>query len=121
MHVHLAAVKPLAVGADQNTHGQPSGVPRLVPLPVAVKEGPHPCTKVVVNVADDVCEDGENNDVDELATPRKPYKGRGVATMQAKSVMAAQSGKLRDCTRAALSHCLDVLGVKLPSVSNRQQ
>ena len=83
--------------------------------------GPHPCTEVVVNVVDDVCEEGENNSVDELATPRKPDKGRGVATMQAKLVMAAQNGKLRDWTRAALSHCLDVLGVKVPSGSNRRQ
>ena len=75
--------------------------------------GPHPCTKVVVHLADDVCEDDENNNADELATPRKLNKGRGVARMQAKSVMAAQSGKLRDRTRGVLSLCLDVLGVKL--------
>ena len=41
--------------------------------------------------------------------------------MQAKLVMAAQNGKLCDWTRAALSHCLDVLGVKVPSGSNRPQ
>ena len=74
-----------------------------------------------MNVADDVCEDGESSSADELATPRKPDKGRGVARMQAKLVMATQSGKLRNWTRAALSHCLDVLGVKLPSGSNRGQ
>ena len=28
--------------------------------------GPHPCTKVVVNVADDVWEDGENNSAEEI-------------------------------------------------------
>ena len=44
-----------------------------------------------------------------------------MATMQAKVVMAAQSGKLRDWTKATLSRCLDVLGVKLPSGSNRRQ
>ena len=80
--------------------------------------GPHPCTQVVVNVADDVCGDGENNNADELATPRKLDKRRGVAKMQAKLVMAVQNGKLRDWTRAALSNSLDVLGVKVPSGSN---
>ena len=35
--------------------------------------------------------------------------------------MAAQNGKLRDWTRAALSHCLNVLGVKLPNGSSRRQ
>ena len=30
---------------------------------------PHPCAEVPVNVADDLCEDGESNNVDELATP----------------------------------------------------
>ena len=75
-----------------------------------------------MNVADDVCEDGENSSANELATPRKPDKRCGVARMQAKLVMAAQcDGKLRDWTRAALSHCLDVLGVKVPSGSNRRQ
>ena len=83
--------------------------------------GPHPCTEVVVNVVDDVCEDGENNSADELATPRKPDKRRGVARMQAKLVMAEQNGKLCNWTRAALSHCLDVLGVKVPSGSNCRQ
>ena len=75
---------------------------------------------MVVNVADDVCEDGENSSANELATPGEPDKGRGITEMQATLVMAAQSGKLRDWTRATLSHCLDVLGVKLPSGSNRQ-
>ena len=74
-----------------------------------------------MNVVDHVCEDGENNSADELATPRKPNKRRGVAKMQAKLVMAAQNGKLRDWTRAELSRCLDVLGVKVPSGSNRRQ
>ena len=83
--------------------------------------GLHPCTEVVVNVADDVCEEGENNSADESATPRKTHKGRRVARMQAKLVMAARNGKLRDWTRAALSHCLGVLGVKVPSGSNRRQ
>ena len=84
--------------------------------------GPHPCTEVVVNnVADDVCEDGENKSADELATPRKPDKRRGVARMQAKLAMATQNGKLRDCTRAALPLSLDGLGVKVPSRSNRRQ
>ena len=40
---------------------------------------PCPCTEAAVNVADDVCEDGENNSADELATPRKPNKGCVVA------------------------------------------
>ena len=82
---------------------------------------PRPCREASVNVADYVCEDGENNGADELATPRKPNKGRPVARMQAKLVMAAQSGKLRDWSRTTLSHCLDVLGVKLPSGTNRKQ
>ena len=70
--------------------------------------GPRPCTEVVVNVADDVCDDGENNIADELATPRKRDKGRRVVRMQAKLVMAAQNGKLRDWTRGgvvALPRC----------------
>ena len=46
--------------------------------------GPHPCTLVVLNVVDDVCEDGENNNADESATPRNPYKRRGVAGMLSK-------------------------------------
>ena len=82
--------------------------------------GPHPCTEVV-NVADDVYDKGENSSVDEFATPRKPDKGRRVAGMQAKLVMATRNGKLRDPTRGALSHCLDVLGVKVPSGSTRRQ
>ena len=81
--------------------------------------GPHPCAEVVVNVADDVREDGENSSADELATPRKQDKGRRVPRMQAKLVMAAQNSKLRDWTSAALSHYLDVLGVKAPSGRNR--
>ena len=80
---------------------------------------PH-CTKVVVNVTDDVCEEGENNSAHGLATPRKLDNGRRVARMQAKLVMAAQNGNLRDWTKAALSPCLDGLGVKVPSGSNRQ-
>ena len=83
--------------------------------------GPRPCTEVVVNVADDVCVEGENNSADELATPRKPDKGRRVAKMQAKLVLAAQNGTLRDWTRGALLHCLDVLGVKVACSSNRRQ
>ena len=70
-------------------------------------------------VADDVCEDGENKSADELATPRKPDKRRGIARMQPKLAMAAQNGKLRESTRAALPHCLDALGVKVPSGSQR--
>ena len=89
--------------------------------PACFSTGPHPCTELAVNVADDVCEDGENNSPDEVATPRKPDKGRGVARMQAKLLMAAQSGKLWDWKRALLSHCLNVLGVKLPSGGNRRQ
>ena len=81
---------------------------------------PHPCTEVAVNVAD-VLEDGENNNADELATPRRPGKGRRVATIKAKFVLASQGVKPRDWTRATLSHCLDLLGVKVPSGSNRQQ
>ena len=34
-----------------------------------------------MNVADDVCDEGEDNSADELATPRKPNKGRRVAEM----------------------------------------
>ena len=83
--------------------------------------GQHPCAEVVVNVADDVFEEGENNSAHELATPHKLDKRRGVATMEAKLVMAAQNGKLRDWTRVALSHCFDVLGVKVPSGTNRRQ
>ena len=54
--------------------------------------GPHPCIEVVVNVVDDVCEDGENNSANKLATPCKLDKRRGVAKMQAKLVMGAQNG-----------------------------
>ena len=72
-----------------------------------------------MNVADDVCDEGENNSADELATTRKPNKGRGVARMQAKLVVATQNGGLRDWTRGALVHCLDVLGIKVASNSTR--
>ena len=72
-------------------------------------------------VAGDVCDEGENNSAHELATPRKPDKGRGVARMQAKLVMAAQNGKLSDWTRGALLHCLEVLGVKVAGSSNQRQ
>ena len=81
---------------------------------------PRPCGDVVVNVVDDVCDEGENNSADELATPRKPDKGCGVARMQAKLVMAAQNGRLRDWTMGALLNCLDVLGVKGAGNSNRR-
>ena len=81
--------------------------------------GPHLCIEGVVNVGDDICEDGENNSADELATPCKPNKRRGVARVQAKLVMAAQNGTLRDWSRAALSHYVDMLGVKVPSGTNR--
>ena len=74
-----------------------------------------------MNGADDVYNEGENNSADELVTPRKPDKGRGVARMHAKLVMAAQNGKLRDWTRGALLHCLEVLGVKVAGSSNRRQ
>ena len=74
-----------------------------------------------MNVADDVCEAGENNSADELATPLKLEKRRDVARMQVKLVMVAQNGKLRDCTRTVLSCFLDVLGVKVLSGSNRRQ
>ena len=83
--------------------------------------GPRPCTEVMVNVANDVCDEGENNSADELATPCKPDKGRCVARMQAKIVMAAQNGKLCNWTREALSHSLRVLGVKVPGSSYRRQ
>ena len=82
---------------------------------------PHPCGEVVVNVADDVCDEGENNSADELATPRKPDKGRGVAMMQATLVMATRNGKQRDWTKGALLNCLDVLGAKVARNSNRRQ
>ena len=49
-----------------------------------------------MNVADDVCDDRENNSADELATPRKADKGHRVARMQARLVIAAQNGKLRN-------------------------
>ena len=41
--------------------------------------GPRPCGDVVVNVVNDVCDEGGNNSADELGTPRKLDKGRGVA------------------------------------------
>ena len=82
---------------------------------------PRPCGDVVVNVVDDVCDEGESNSADELATARKPNKGHGVARMQAKLVMAAQNGRLRDWTRGALVHCLDVLGMKVASNSTRRE
>ena len=67
-----------------------------------------PCGNVVANVVDDVCDDGENNSADKLATAREPNKGRGVARMQAKLVMATQNGRLRDWSQGAfleLSGC----------------
>ena len=82
---------------------------------------PRPCGNVVVNVVDDVCDEGENNSADELATPRKPNKGRGVARMQAKLVMAAHNGRLRDWSKGALLNCLDVLGLKVAGNSNRRE
>ena len=63
---------------------------------------PRPCGEVVVSVADDVCDEGENNSANELVTPRKADKGRGVARIQAKLVMAAHNGKLRDWSWGAL-------------------
>ena len=81
----------------------------------------HRCKKVAVHGAYEVCEDVGNNSADNLVTPCKTDKKRGVARMQAKLVMAAQSGKLHDWTKATLSHCLDVMGVKLPSGGNRRQ
>ena len=82
---------------------------------------PRPCGNVVVNVVDDVCDEGENNSADELATPRKPNKRRGVARMQAKLVMATQNGRLCDWSKGALLNCLDVLGVKVAGNSDRQE
>ena len=64
---------------------------------------------------------GENNSADDLATARKPNKGRAVARMQAKLVMAAQNGRLRDWTKGALVNCLDVLGMKVASNSTRRE
>ena len=51
--------------------------------------GLRPCGEVVKNVADDVCDEGENNSAHQLPTLRKPSKGHGVARMQAKWVMGA--------------------------------
>ena len=82
---------------------------------------PRPCGEVVVNVADDDCDEGESNSANKLATPRKPDKGRGVAMMKAKLVMASENGKLCDWTRGALLRCLDVLGVKVAGSSNWRQ
>ena len=82
---------------------------------------PRPCGNVVVNVVDDVYDEGENNSADELATPRKPNQRRGVARMQAKLVMATRNGRLRDWSKGALLNCLDVLGVKVAGNSNRQE
>ena len=74
-----------------------------------------------MNVADDVCDEGENNSADDVVTPRKPDKARGVAKMQAKLVIAAQNGKLHDWRRGTLLQCLEVLGVKVAGSSNRRQ
>ena len=82
---------------------------------------PRPCGEVVVSVADDVCDEGENNSADDLVTQGKPDKGRGVSRMQAKLVMAAQNGKLGDWTRGALLQCLEVFGVKVADSSNGRQ
>ena len=41
--------------------------------------------------------------------------------MQAKLVIAAQNGRLRDWSKGALLNCLDVLGVKLAGNSNRRE
>ena len=83
--------------------------------------GPRPCIEVVLNVADDVCDEGENNSAEELATPSKPYKGRRVARMPSKLLMAAENGKLFDWTWWALLHYLDVLGAKVTCSSNGRQ
>ena len=72
-----------------------------------------------MNVVDDVCDEGENNSADELATPRKLDKRRDVVRMQAKLVMAAHNGRLRDWTKGALLNCLDVLGMKVAGNTNR--
>ena len=74
-----------------------------------------------MNVVGDVCHEGENNRAHELATTRKPNKGRSVARMQAKLAMAVQNGRVRDWTRVALVHCLDVLGVKVASNNTRRE
>ena len=89
--------------------------------PACFCTSPRACGDMVVNVVDDVCDEGENNSADELATPQKPDKGRGVARMQAKLVMAAQNGRLRDSTKGTLLNCLDVLGVKVAGNSNRRE
>ena len=82
---------------------------------------PRPCGNVVVNGVDDVCDEGDINSADELATQRKPNKLRGVAGMQAKLVIAAQHGRLRDWSKGALLNCLDVLGVKVAGNSDRRE
>ena len=78
-------------------------------------------SEVALQVVDNVCDNMENNGADELVTPRKPNQRCGVARMQAKLVMAATTGKLRDWPKGTVSHCLDVLGVKLPSGNNRRE
>ena len=64
---------------------------------------------MAVHIADDVCEDVKNNSADELLAPHKPDQKPAVANMEVKLVMAAKGGKLRQWTKATLSHCLDVL------------
>ena len=83
--------------------------------------GQRPCGDVVVNVVDDVCDERENNSADKLATPHKLDKGRGVARMQAKLVIATQNGRLRYRTKGALLNYLDVLGVKVAGNRNQRQ
>ena len=58
-------------------------------------------------MCDNACDDMQNNSVDELVAPRKPDPMRGVANMQAKLVLAAQFGRLRDGTMGTISHGLD--------------
>ena len=64
---------------------------------------------------------GPGTPLTSTATPPKPDKGRRMARMQAKLVMAVRNGKLRDCTRGAPLHCLDVLSVRVAGSSNRRQ
>ena len=47
----------------------------------------HPCHKVDVLIANDTCDDVENNILDEMATPRRPNQKSDVATKRAKLVM----------------------------------
>ena len=80
---------------------------------------PTPCGEIVVQVVDDACDDMESNSADELVAPRKIGPSRCVATMWVKLALVGKFGRLQGWSK--VSHCFEVLGVKLQSCSSRRQ